>query len=1216
MNTESDWSSENRHQKPVPAEEPQRTARYSWDWPEDLAPWWTPPPGLVPPQWGAAAVADSNQTRDEYRSPGEPETSEWDDDPADDEDVADLDVADQDPDDEDMTDLKLADRDPDDEGVADLDPAVQDPDDEGVADLELADQEPNDASPVALDLADNEAAGQEEPWPGVAPAAGWFLRAPDEDGRGDETPIGAGAVPWPRRESDSAWPPSSGSPAPLPQHEADASGGNGSRPTGAWSVSGAELPAEPVVGATRALWGRAGGPGFQPGRPGPGARRAPAEPSPWQKSEDMWRDSGIQWEPRPAESVPPPRPAVPAFYPRQQLRPSPLPPRRTPVPPPAVPVPAEPPRYAGRHAGPGPVPIGPVNGTWPGPTSALLSAPIYAEPEPPEDRGELRVDDEPARPWERSPEWDRSFGWERASGTAELAPPVRNWRGGNDTLLLEEEPQETWRPDGRRGLLTRRTARMAIPVIVLVAVAALALALLTGHGPRFGQLAASQPRPQAPALPQALTAAAFGSYPGQQQRGVFQTVNRIVASGNTIVSMGSQTSDGLVRQQFFVSTSAGATWRLAAVQSPGGGQAPLGHQASLLAGGPGGWAAIGPQALWTSQDGQSWTLAATHGITPQQPGDSIWVMTRTAQGYLAAGSGSAGGGASQAVIWTSPDGVTWHRMTASQLGLAAAGERVLNISYATWLGDDTLISGEVAANGTTYSGAWLSTNGGSAWTQVSIPADHGAGPSIAGVAFDSAGLIAVRPGRAANGAADGVAYFSPNGRTWGYAGTIDAAGGWTPGVVKGSVYGFVVAGTSAAGRLVAYTSTGDGASWLPTGPLGDAADQSVVGATVAPAGTIVAVGYTAASKLGQQAMLVEANTAGDVRPISLAGIPGGVIQELTVNGLAVADGQQVAVGSADGYPAVWRKESGNSWALVTTLTSVPAGTGLRDLTGVTHGSAGWLAVGAPGPYIATSADGTTWQFVTGAGSITADLAGVAAVATAAGPAGYIIVGKLVAPGGNCVADVWWSPNLTLWVRAHDVNDATGSSQVLAVAASAHGFVSAGSHDGRPAVWITTDGRSWTTIVLPMPAGATGAALQQIAISGNRVVVLGQESTAAGPLPFAELSVDGGNTWQQVPFKSPGPDTTFTALTAGPGGFAATGQFGGPGQREVGVWTSANGTVWAAAQISGLTGAQAGGSYLLTALAPAGSAVTGIGSIATQQSLEPFTVTLPAPGGSR
>ncbi len=836
-----------------------------------------------------------------------------------------------------------------------------------------------------------------------------------------------------------------------------------------------------------------------------------------------------------------------------------------------------------------------------------LGAPVFAEAgqEPRDDRGAVSVDDEPDLPW------DLSLGWERAYGSEEPATPGDPLRGSDGTLLLEEEPPGTWRPYGRRNRVTRRTATIAVPVIVLIAVAALALALLTGHGPKFGQLTADQPRNQGPALPQSLAAAAFGTYPGDQQRGVFQTINRIVASGNTIVTMGSQTSDGVVRQQFFVSTNAGATWRLAQVQSPGGGQAPLGHPAWLLAGGPGGWAAIGPEALWTSQDGQSWTLVATHGITPQLPGDSVWVITRTAQGFLAAGSGSAGHGASQAVLWTSPDGVTWHRMTAAQLGLAGPGERVLNISYATWLGDDTLISGEVAGNGTTYSGTWLSTNGGSAWTRMTIPADHGAGTSIAGVASDSAGLLAIRPGRTATGAADGVAYFSPNGRTWQYAGTIDAAGGWTPGVVKGSVYGFVVAGTSAAGQLVAYTSTGAGGTWQPTGPLGEAADESVVGATVAPEGTIIAVGYTTRSKIGQQAMLLEATTAGAVHQVSLAGIPGGVIPELTVNGLAVADGQQVAVGSADGYPAVWRKVSGNSWALVTSLSSVPAGTGLAALTGVTHGSAGWLAVGAPGPYVATSADGATWQFASGPGSITDDLAGVSAVATAAGPAGYIIVGKLVAPGGSCVADVWWSPNLATWVRAHDVNDATGSSQVLAVAASAHGFVSVGSHDGRPAVWTTTNGQSWTTIVLPMPAGATGAVLQQIAISGDRVVALGQETTAAGTLPFAELSVDGGTSWQQVPFRSPGPDTAFTALTAGPDGFAAAGQFGEPGQREVAVWTSANGTVWSPSQVSGLTGAQANGGYVLTALAPAGSAVTGIGSIATQQSLEPFTVTLPA-----
>src|SRR6202008_3003643 len=136
---------------------------------------------------------------------------------------------------------------------------------------------------------------------------------------------------------------------------------------------------------------------------------------------------------------------------------------------------------------------------------------------------------------------------------------------------------------------------------------------------------------------------------------------------------------------------------------------------------------------------------------------------------------------------------------------------------------------------------------------------------ISGLGSDVSGLIAVRPGRTASGAADGIAYFSPDGRTWQYAATIDpdpTTGGGTPGVVKGSGYGFVVTGTTAEGQLVAYTSSGTGTSWLPTGPLGRAAVASVSGATVAPGGTVVAIGATAASKISQQPVLLEAATHG------------------------------------------------------------------------------------------------------------------------------------------------------------------------------------------------------------------------------------------------------------------------------------------------------------------------------------------------------------------
>ena len=96
---------------------------------------------------------------------------------------------------------------------------------------------------------------------------------------------------------------------------------------------------------------------------------------------------------------------------------------------------------------------------------------------------------------------------------------------------------------------------------------------------------------------------------------------------------------------------------------------------------------------------------------------------------------------------------------------------------------------------------------------------------------------------------------------------------------------------------------------------------------------------------------------------------------------------------------------------------------------------------------------------------------MSAVQAASGPRGYVIAGKVAQAGGGYLPDVWWSRDLTSWDRGQDLNETSGSSQVLAVAAGPSGFVSAGSHDNQPAVWTTYDGRAWTAINLPLPAEA-------------------------------------------------------------------------------------------------------------------------------------------------
>jgi hypothetical protein len=152
--------------------------------------------------------------------------------------------------------------------------------------------------------------------------------------------------------------------------------------------------------------------------------------------------------------------------------------------------------------------------------------------------------------------------------------------------------------------------------------------------------------------------------------------------------------------------------------------------------------------------------------------------------------------------------------------------------------------------------------------------------------------------------------------------------------------------------------------------------------------------------------------------------------------------------------------------------------------------------------------------------------------------------------------------------------------------------------------MTTDGPAWRTIMPPVPAGTTAGVLQQIAITGTRVAALGQVTTADGvTVPLAELSTDGGVTWRQVPFSASGPGTAFTALTAGPRGFTATGQSGAPGGQQVAIWTSAEGTRWS--QVPAPAGVSA-----ITALAPSGPAVTGIGWVTTSQSHQTVALTLP------
>jgi hypothetical protein len=200
--------------------------------------------------------------------------------------------------------------------------------------------------------------------------------------------------------------------------------------------------------------------------------------------------------------------------------------------------------------------------------------------------------------------------------------------------------------------------------------------------------------------------------------------------------------------------------------------------------------------------------------------------------------------------------------------------------------------------------------------------------------------------------------------------------------------------------------------------------------------------------------------------------------------------------------------------------------------------------------------------------------------------------------------------MTSWKQAHDVNGTDGSSQTLAVTALADGFVSAGSHNGKPAAWVTSDGTTWRTINLSGPANAQ---LNQIAVIGKRVVATGgSDGQGTGSAAFAVSSPDGGATWQQADLRLPAPGTVVTALASGKHGWIAAGQYGTPGRPRVVVWKLASGaSTWTQAHVSGITGPGTGKTPEITALGLSQGAVTGIGPVAPALSRQAAVFTLPA-----
>jgi hypothetical protein len=710
--------------------------------------------------------------------------------------------------------------------------------------------------------------------------------------------------------------------------------------------------------------------------------------------------------------------------------------------------------------------------------------------------------------------------------------------------------------------------RVVIPILTMIAVG-VAVVIVVGANSGNGT---APPTTSLGYPPAALAGQDFTA--DADTRGITESLGRVAVSGSEVVAVGSETGSLIPRAEFFYSHNGGATWATGSETAEGGGSPPPGFAARLVAGGGGDWAAIGPDAIWTSPDGVDWTLDSTTGMKAN-------VLRRTADGFIAIGSDT---------VYLSQNGANWTKVPGPQ-GAAS-------FQYVAVSGGTVLLSGTVpgGAGGQPQLGAlWLSADGGRQWTPVPVPRGHGALDQMSGLAQAGSGFALIRP--TPNGT---DVYRSADGLNWRFSTQLT---GFTAGPMNGGPAGAAITGTF-DGKLTAVVSA-DGVHW-----------QQVNGTVLSVSGVAVAAGpaavVTGASDHNPRLSVL--TVGGAERSTGMDAVPGATQPQVAVNAVAAQDGSQVAVGSANGFPAAWvSTDGGSDWTRATGATPAVLGRpGSEQLASVAAGGAGWLAVGgvvsgtAQHPVVVVSQNGSTWSAADGEDAFAGR--DVYTEQAAAGAAGYVIVGYQQVAGGDA-AQAWYSPGLTGWQQATGENaldGASGGRQMLGVTATASGFVAVGLQGNSPAAWISPDGKSWTVMTLPLAPGVTRAVLLHVAAANGTLVAVGMEQTSSGAVtPFAARSVTGGTSWSQVPLPVPSGSAQVTALAAAGQTFTATGSYGvTAGHQDVVVWTSQDGQTWTASTPAG-QGLAGPGIQAITGLTVSGSTLTGVGFTASPASEEPL-----------
>ncbi|SDG92253.1 hypothetical protein SAMN05421505_109126 [Sinosporangium album] len=654
-----------------------------------------------------------------------------------------------------------------------------------------------------------------------------------------------------------------------------------------------------------------------------------------------------------------------------------------------------------------------------------------------------------------------------------------------------------------------------------------------------------------------------------------QVLNAVTSVGDTVVAVGSDTTSPVPRPLFLVSTDDGRTWRLGSVTGPAGYESTA-TTVGRVVGGDGKWLAAGNEVptdagpgsrgLWTSENGIAWTAVDPSELGVFQPSDKVADIARTSSGFVAAGTAVLDNGTEGPVVWTSPDGRSWTRIEAKQIGDSGG---IRGIKAVAARGKSVVALAEPGSGGST-SVILRSADGGRTWTRTGAALKDVTPRTGALAALDDTFVLV--PIRQRSDKGEVRVYCSGTGREWRRCGTIGGLARDGVGVLRLSGAGSGVAAVAEAGwqRYTVYTSS-NGKSWQKRADLGELSGTTLRALTVSGGGTLVVGGDRGMGGNDNRLVLMAAAKGAKMAPVDLGGIQGLTRVARETTRLAVSGDRFVAVGAAAGEAGIWTGAGGDDWRAAGPA-SVLSGPRRQSLADVAHGPEGWIAVGgtmtdgsSTRMLVVTSPDGETWKGVPAEGALApqADHYYLAAHSVAAGEAGYVVAGEDRTLGGTSPV-LWFTSDLRRFTRADKLPGGQADIRIGDVAATSEGFVAVGGSvaTGKEygVAWVSSDGKRWTQRERVLPPEATSAALHHVVARDGRITAVGTAQHSGARRTFSAVSGDDGETWEYA-WLPVSEAASVLDLASGDAGLVAVGWHGAPGEGDSAAWASEDGLTW-------------------------------------------------------